>query len=216
MTIKALEELTGLATDFENWADACEKGGERGGQPGVLALNVEDQRKMAQVLRATVEALEAALGVGWPKLVFTSSVYLVNGDAVLLVLHKRFGKWVPVGGRRKEGERPHEVALRELQEETGVTDASFIPWSITLLPGTPTGLIGYHEHDAGGGATHMNFAFGMKVEHRNITLCDEHDAAKWVTSEEAEELDMPENVRALVTKLHKLRGIAYPAQPGTW
>jgi 8-oxo-dGTP diphosphatase len=217
MTIRALTELSGLATDFDNWADACEKGGARGGQPGILALSVTEQRTMAQLLRSTVEALEVALGVGWPKLTFTSSVYLVNGDAVLLVLHKRFGKWVPVGGRRKEGERPHEVAKRELQEETGVVDASFIPHSMAIdLPGMPTGLIGYHEHDAGGDATHMNFAFGMTVEHRNIILCDEHDAAKWVTSGDMDELDMPPNVRVLVTKLHNLNVLTYPALPRTW
>lgn len=148
---------------------------------------------------------------------FTSSVYLLNGDAVLLVLHKRFNKWVPVGGRREEGERPHEVALRELMEETGVVDAHFIADSMVPgLPGMPPGLIGYHEHDVGGGATHMNFAFAMTVEHRNIKLCNEHDAAKWVTFEEAEDLDMPENVRALINNLHNLRALAYPAPPGTW
>ncbi len=209
MTIQALEDLSGLAKDFETWAKDCEDG-------GFLRLDADDQRRIAQLLRQRIALLEAALGVGWPKLAFTSSVYLLNHGAVLLVLHKRFGKWVPVGGRRKEGERPHEVALRELQEETGVTDATFLPSMAPSLPGMPAGLIGYHEHDAGGGATHMNFAFGMHVEHRNITLCEEHDAAKWVTSEDVEELDMPENVRALVTKLHNLHSLAYPAQSGTW
>jgi 8-oxo-dGTP pyrophosphatase MutT (NUDIX family) len=59
---------------------------------------------------------------------FTASLYLVNEGAVALHEHDRLGARVPPGGHVARGELPHETALREAREETGldptlVTDA---------------------------------------------------------------------------------------------
>lgn len=198
MTIGTLDQIDELATKFDEWATICERDKGLPEDGGMLVFNVKEQRQIATMLRGHVEAVKAALGIGNEVLEFTSSVYLRNGDAILLVFHKRFNQWVPVGGRRELGERPHETAKRELAEETGVTDAEFASTHQLPLPGMPKGLIGYEEHDAGGRGTHMNFSFAMTVGHRNVNPCAEFHVAKWVTWEESEDLDMPENVRAIL------------------
>ena len=47
------------------------------------------------------------------------SVYLVEGERILLVWHEKHGKWLPAGGHCEVGEDPWACALRELMEETG-------------------------------------------------------------------------------------------------
>jgi 8-oxo-dGTP pyrophosphatase MutT (NUDIX family) len=137
---------------------------------------------------------------------FTASAYLIHEEtkSVLLVLHRRFNEWVPVGGGREGDERPADIVQREVKEETGIEDAVFVPFpNFTALPGTPLGFLGYHEHDVGNGSTHLNFAFAMKVASRKTTLCDEHLDAKWFTEEDLESstLPMPPNVRRIMELL---------------
>lgn len=57
----------------------------------------------------------------------TSLCYLEQGDCVLM-LHRvkkqndeNHDKWIGVGGKFEEGESPEDCALREVQEETGLT-----------------------------------------------------------------------------------------------
>ena len=51
----------------------------------------------------------------------TATVYLVRDCRVLLHLHKKYKTWFPVGGHMESHEFPHETALREVREETGLT-----------------------------------------------------------------------------------------------
>lgn len=50
----------------------------------------------------------------------TATVYLVEGDATALHEHDRLGIRIPPGGHLDRGELPHEAALREAREETGL------------------------------------------------------------------------------------------------
>lgn len=54
------------------------------------------------------------------KIDFTSSVYIVNEDAVFLHFHKKTGRWLPVGGHIELDEDPPTAALREAKEESGL------------------------------------------------------------------------------------------------
>lgn len=50
----------------------------------------------------------------------TSSVYVVNNNKVLLHMHKKYNTLFPLGGKMHEVEVPHETAIREVFEESGL------------------------------------------------------------------------------------------------
>ncbi len=51
---------------------------------------------------------------------YTATVYIVKDSKILLHLHQKFKKWMPPGGHLEENELPHEAAIREALEETGL------------------------------------------------------------------------------------------------
>jgi 8-oxo-dGTP pyrophosphatase MutT (NUDIX family) len=112
---------------------------------------------------------------------------------VLLVLHKRLLRWLPVGGEIEAGETPLQAAERELFEETGLV-GRFTPTN-GAVEGTPAGLLAYEEHDAGSKGTHMNFCFVADVV-GDVVSNEEILEHRFV--EDTQGLDCPRNVRDLV------------------
>jgi len=51
---------------------------------------------------------------------FTASAVIIEQEHILLVHHKRIGAWLPPGGHIEKNELPHQTAIREAQEETGL------------------------------------------------------------------------------------------------
>ncbi len=51
----------------------------------------------------------------------TGTVYVVADDATALHAHRPMGITIPPGGHVDRGELPHEAAVRECREETGLT-----------------------------------------------------------------------------------------------
>lgn len=54
------------------------------------------------------------------KIDFTVSIYIVHSNKVLLHIHKKLGRYLPVGGHIELDEDPNIAALREAKEETGL------------------------------------------------------------------------------------------------
>jgi len=52
---------------------------------------------------------------------FVATVYVVNSGATALHEHEKLDMWLPPGGHLDRDELPHEAALREVQEELGLT-----------------------------------------------------------------------------------------------
>jgi len=51
---------------------------------------------------------------------FTASVYIIEENKVLLLYHRKLGKWLQPGGHLEGNETPPECAKREALEETGL------------------------------------------------------------------------------------------------
>ena len=53
---------------------------------------------------------------------FTATGYVVNPERtkLLVIFHNKLKRWLPAGGHLGQNELPHEAALREVFEETGV------------------------------------------------------------------------------------------------
>lgn len=54
---------------------------------------------------------------------FTVEVFIVHNNTVLLRMHEKYNKWLAAGGHIELHEDPVEAALREAQEETGLSIA---------------------------------------------------------------------------------------------
>lgn len=52
---------------------------------------------------------------------FVVNVYVVFRGRVLLRMHEKYHRWLPVGGHIELSETPEEAAIREVKEETGLT-----------------------------------------------------------------------------------------------
>jgi 8-oxo-dGTP pyrophosphatase MutT (NUDIX family) len=144
---------------------------------------------------------------------FSASVFLTHQGRVLLVHHKRFDQWLPVGGELEflntpEGpvfETPLECAMREVREETGLALDEENFWPVSM-PGQPRGFMGYEEHDAGSKGLHMNFVFVARAGTSQITLSDEHHAYAWVNPKQVEDRSMPPNVRWCLSSIDWISG----------
>jgi 8-oxo-dGTP pyrophosphatase MutT (NUDIX family) len=51
---------------------------------------------------------------------FTATTFVVRDGKVLLHCHRRQKLWLPPGGHIERDELPHEAAIREIEEETGL------------------------------------------------------------------------------------------------
>jgi 8-oxo-dGTP diphosphatase len=54
------------------------------------------------------------------KVDFVVDVFIVHGNKVLLRMHDKYNKWLPVGGHIELHEDPIEAVYREVKEESGL------------------------------------------------------------------------------------------------
>lgn len=66
---------------------------------------------------------------------FTTSAFIVHGNKVLLLHHKKLDMWLQPGGHIELDEHPLEALWRELEEETGLTQGELAV--VELAPGRP-------------------------------------------------------------------------------
>jgi 8-oxo-dGTP pyrophosphatase MutT (NUDIX family) len=146
--------------------------------------------------------------------------YIVNGDAVLLHLHKKYGIWVSPGGHIDPGEDPNEAVLREVWEEVGLKIELVGPqgWiksdTEEYSDLVPPMFINRHSinemHD------HSSLIFFATSAEGNINPQAEEDKGvecRWVTQGELDELKKtdsrlrPEIYRYASTALKHVQGI---------
>ena len=120
---------------------------------------------------------------------FVATCYVVNDGATLLHEHEKLGMWLPPGGHVDRDELPHEAALRETREETGLNPdlvADRGPYDtdqVASLP-RPTAFlledIDVHE-DGRVAHQHVDFVYVGRVDSRTVDPAgrDEADPDAW-------------------------------------
>ncbi len=120
----------------------------------------------------------------------TATVYIINNGRVLLHMHKKYKTWFPVGGHLEADELPHEAALREVKEESGLDVTLFRKnednFSIGLVKRIPAPLCVYNEGDKkDGGEDFLDFIYAAQTD--DIKPCaseNESGIFRWFTKEE--------------------------------
>ena len=98
---------------------------------------------------------------------------LVDNEPIYLLLKRSSeqmypGIWQCVTGKIEAGEKPHETALRELKEETGLPPL-FI-WTVDQVN---------HFFEAEQNRMNLIPVFGVEVESEMVILSTEHTEYKW-------------------------------------
>lgn len=131
---------------------------------------------------------------------------------VLLHLHKKLGFWIPVGGHIDRDELPHEAALREAQEESGLDVVLYIPDKQIEMGGVKQLARPMHLLLEDINAFHQHIDFVYYATSNSDALHPEDGETKnlkWFTAEEIKNLEnAPGNARALSLEALDLLGVA--------
>jgi len=109
-----------------------------------------------------------------------------------LLLNYPQGHWDFIKGKVEEGETPHETALRETKEETGISDIEFID-----------GFEESVEYDFRFKKENIHkkvIFFLAKTNEKNIKLSHEHNDYLWLEYNDALKKTTFENAKNVLTK----------------
>ena len=130
---------------------------------------------------------------------FTATTLIVHKNRVLLHLHKKLNRWLPVGGHIDRDELPHEAARREVQEEADIEVEFYTSQSelkqfseVQELP-QPARLL---LEDINPFHQHIDFVFYAYSEKGVVgPNAEEAETLRWFTLEElSSESSMPDDV----------------------
>ncbi len=119
---------------------------------------------------------------------FTASIWTVNKERTktLMAYHNIYDSWAWIGGHADGVEDLRAVALRELQEETGVRNAILVSDDIFSLE---TLTVNGHFKRGAYVPSHLHFNITYLAEAKEkeelIVKADENQAVKWWSFEEA-------------------------------
>jgi bis(5'-nucleosidyl)-tetraphosphatase len=100
-----------------------------------------------------------------------------NSEVKYLLLQYEAGHWDFVKGNVEEGESEQQTAVRELKEETGIDDASFVDGFREK--------ISYFYKRQGATVYKEVVFFLMAAKNTNVTLSFEHVAFDWLSYDDA-------------------------------
>ncbi len=121
-------------------------------------------------------------------------VFRKNQEVKYLLLHYEAGHWDYVKGEVEKNESEKDTVIRELREETGITDARFIEGF--------KGEISYF-FKMGGRTIHKEVVFFlMETETSDVVLSFEHTGYEWLGYQKAVERLTFENAKNVLRKAH--------------
>ena len=119
-----------------------------------------------------------------------------NDKILFLLLHYPSGHWDFVKGKMEAGETPHETAIRETQEETGITDVEFLDnfeeW------------IQYNFQYQGELVQKKVVFFLGETKTKDITISNEHLNFTWMDYTTAMEKTTFDNAKTVLSKSYSL------------
>jgi 8-oxo-dGTP pyrophosphatase MutT (NUDIX family) len=154
------------------------------------------ERRMVEQTRQFLLAAPDALSRQNLQGHITASAWLLNltRDAVLLMHHRKLGRWLQPGGHVEDGEGVREAALREAVEETGIDKVRFLDKAIFDVD--------VHEIPARAGiASHLHYdiRFLMEADGEPVRSHESH-AVAWSALTRIEEYSREESVLRLARK----------------
>jgi 8-oxo-dGTP pyrophosphatase MutT (NUDIX family) len=131
----------------------------------------------------------------------TGSAWIINNDGtkVLLVKHAALHKWLQPGGHADGDEDVLRVALREANEETGLTNltqvgAGFFDLDIHSIPARKD--LSFPQHD------HYDVRFLFQADEKDeLKISDESTDLQWVDLRELEKYNSEPSILRLRSKL---------------
>ena len=118
---------------------------------------------------------------------FVVSIFIVRRRRVLLIYHKRYSEWLPIGGHIELDEDPDQALRRDIREECGLKVKILSSAPKIAHPGvkpllTPAYL---DNHRIAGKHRHVAFIyFGTAVSDR-VRLCErEHREFRWLSEKD--------------------------------
>ncbi len=128
------------------------------------------------------------------KIDFTVAIFVVAEEKILLILHRKLKKWLPLGGHIELDEDPEVAALREAKEESGLDVELIGERPPTTEPGTraliaPRFLDIHRIHET---HEHIGMIYWARPIGGNLQCAvEEHHDIRWCTREDLEKLDPP-------------------------
>lgn len=144
---------------------------------------------------------------------FTVSIFIVHEDKVLLHLHKKAKKILPLGGHIEVNELPEEACIREALEESGLDISLFNPVKIELKKSCELSgekLLVNPMHTIFGEVTpdhyHIDFVYYASADSYEIKPDDgESNLLKWYTKEELKKANnIQENILTMANEALEL------------
>lgn len=129
---------------------------------------------------------------------FTATTFVVDHERTLLLHHRKLDRWFPPGGHIEPDELPHEAALREVREETGL-EAVLLQQGAQLghVPVLPQPFCMLLETIAPD-HQHIDLIYFARVTGGSLNHAErEALAARWVTWEELDDPEIAEDIREL-------------------
>lgn len=125
---------------------------------------------------------------------FTVAIFVVQDRRILLILHRKLNKWLPLGGHIELNEDPEMAALREAREESGFEVELIGERPPTTEPGTRA-LIAprfLDIHRISDTHEHIGLIYWARPRSGAMTLApEEHHNIGWFSSDELDRLEPP-------------------------
>ena len=119
-----------------------------------------------------------------------------NSKILFLLLHYPSGHWDFVKGKMEKNETPHQTAIRETKEETGITDIKMIQNFEEWIE---------YDFQYQGELVHKRVVFFLgKTDTKNIKISHEHLDYTWVDYITAMDKTTFDNAKTVLTKSYSV------------